>query len=387
MIAPRLTDPRAKSEYFIGLFRFSEQKDIVKAALKSRMHTINSAIFSRTEPALSTPALDDMVLNTPLSKSRTMRKISNRMSTGRGGGRFHSSRLRSPFISEDMSLKDDATLPTTYRASSQNDVPSVASTLSINSIITPIRGVLPEDLNSPFSVDTILSEADEMNSNRSHSRESNKHYFNGSNSLELGIAAELDTPVRNSSPNEERDDYRKKNDNGNNSLSSATPLSHVEYANNNFSNPSAQVEIASKAQRVQQQQQHKHRSVVALPTFRRSNSFEERDLRHSDGGIGGFLSSSEKEKSHLQKSNDNNNPNMTATAPEPFQGWLNKYSRRGLFKNWKQRYFVLREGKLFYYGEMASQFVGKSLKVFNNLNLARDMPLFEYILLLNSTIG
>jgi hypothetical protein len=50
--------------------------------------------------------------------------------------------------------------------------------------------------------------------------------------------------------------------------------------------------------------------------------------------------------------------------PEPKQGWMRKFSRGdGLFRNWRVRYFVLTGGKLHYFQEMVTTFVGSNLKV------------------------
>lgn len=46
-IGPRLTDPKAKTAYFLGLFRFAEEKSQVEEILKARTQTMNSSIFSK----------------------------------------------------------------------------------------------------------------------------------------------------------------------------------------------------------------------------------------------------------------------------------------------------------------------------------------------------
>lgn len=68
MLAPRLIDPRSKSDYFTGLFRFTEQKDIVEAALKSRMYTINSAIFSKVPASTSVDHSDSRLISTSIKR-------------------------------------------------------------------------------------------------------------------------------------------------------------------------------------------------------------------------------------------------------------------------------------------------------------------------------
>lgn len=51
MIGPRLTDPRSKVDFFLGLFRFSEEKEKVQEILKARTHVISSNLFR--QPGLS----------------------------------------------------------------------------------------------------------------------------------------------------------------------------------------------------------------------------------------------------------------------------------------------------------------------------------------------
>ncbi|RYG59993.1 DUF4476 domain-containing protein, partial [archaeon] len=48
-LVPRLTDPRAKMDTLIGLFRFSEEKSQVEEALKTRVQAINHAVFKVNE--------------------------------------------------------------------------------------------------------------------------------------------------------------------------------------------------------------------------------------------------------------------------------------------------------------------------------------------------
>lgn len=51
MIGPRLTDPRSKVDFFLGLFRFSEEKEKVQEILKARAHVMSSNLFR--QPGLS----------------------------------------------------------------------------------------------------------------------------------------------------------------------------------------------------------------------------------------------------------------------------------------------------------------------------------------------
>ncbi len=47
-VGPRLTDPRAKIEYFVSLFRFAEEKQIVEDVLKNRAQAISATLFSKS---------------------------------------------------------------------------------------------------------------------------------------------------------------------------------------------------------------------------------------------------------------------------------------------------------------------------------------------------
>jgi len=55
MVGPRLVDPRSKMEYFVGLFRFAEEKSAVEEILKARTQTMNAAMFTKVSvgPVLS----------------------------------------------------------------------------------------------------------------------------------------------------------------------------------------------------------------------------------------------------------------------------------------------------------------------------------------------
>lgn len=51
-------------------------------------------------------------------------------------------------------------------------------------------------------------------------------------------------------------------------------------------------------------------------------------------------------------------------TPPVLTGWMRKQGRKGLIKNWKRRYFVLKSGKLSYFENEAKQFpLGENLKV------------------------
>ena len=333
MIAPRLVDPRAKSEYFIGLFRFSEQKDIVKAALKSRMHTINSAIFSRTEISHSSPSMDDSaLLSTPQSK--LMRRLTNMNSRSSGRGSLSRMRKRE----EESSMKDDITLTTTSRESSQNDVASASST-PIKSTVRNLAVAMDDDFLSPYNLDKVIK-----------------------------------SPKKSIAVTDSMDEY-EGNHHTNNSFSA---ISHTEFANNVFSTPSAQVEIADKAHRLGQQYQsstnanfHNNKRsseryfAAPIPDDSTSNRFSDCGLVEPSSAMSTSQSNNQKssQASTITLSVPTLAGETTLPLPSPLDGWLCKYSRRGIFKNWKRRYFVLKEGKLTYYGEMSSPMVGKTLKV------------------------
>jgi len=48
MLGPRLTDPRAKVDYFLDLFRFSEEKEKVQGVLKARTTVLKSSSFRQS---------------------------------------------------------------------------------------------------------------------------------------------------------------------------------------------------------------------------------------------------------------------------------------------------------------------------------------------------
>lgn len=51
-IAPRLVDPKAKLEYFSGLFRYSGEKMLVEGPLKQRIQAVTSSMFSKANGAM-----------------------------------------------------------------------------------------------------------------------------------------------------------------------------------------------------------------------------------------------------------------------------------------------------------------------------------------------
>jgi hypothetical protein len=55
---------------------------------------------------------------------------------------------------------------------------------------------------------------------------------------------------------------------------------------------------------------------------------------------------------------------MNQSVPPLKRGWLKKYSRSGLIKNWQTRYFVLNSGKIAYYQNQSDRFpYGEDFKV------------------------
>ena len=47
ILGPRLIDPRSKVDHFLGLFRFSEEKEKVQEVLKARTHVLSSNLFKQ----------------------------------------------------------------------------------------------------------------------------------------------------------------------------------------------------------------------------------------------------------------------------------------------------------------------------------------------------
>lgn len=57
-------------------------------------------------------------------------------------------------------------------------------------------------------------------------------------------------------------------------------------------------------------------------------------------------------------------PLKSIKGPSIKKGWLRKKARKGLFKNWKTRFFVIANGKISYYRNEISEYpYGNSLKV------------------------
>eukprot|EP01038_Epipyxis_sp_PR26KG_P011462 gene11462-15354_t len=52
LIVPRLSDPRAKLDYFVGLFRFVEDKTQVEEVFKNRTEAMRSSLFKRDSALL-----------------------------------------------------------------------------------------------------------------------------------------------------------------------------------------------------------------------------------------------------------------------------------------------------------------------------------------------
>mmetsp|Transcript_22096 Transcript_22096/g.31739 ORF Transcript_22096/g.31739 Transcript_22096/m.31739 type:complete len:566 (+) Transcript_22096:39-1736(+) len=384
MIAPRLSDPRAKSEYFIGLFRFSEQKDIVKAALKSRMHTLNSAMFSRTEHSLfASPNLEDSSVLSSQSRIRSRRRsrVSLHATMNRNDAKLLS-KIHENSKSDDGN--DDTTLPTTSRESSQNDVGSAMLTplkASNNAITTSGKyhkreepssdDYLYSQVASPMSVETVCSDRSDVDDIERSFHHHNIQPFSPSNYPNLVVNDEEGSHLLEDETSVFLDYGSSRQFDHKNSSSSSTVVqsfhsshhtinnllsasSQVEYANNNFSSHAAKAQISEKAA---------HRNTVNLTStslLRRSHSVEDILVsnRHSDTELfesSNTFNSQRASQSQLLTSSPLISDRLsTVEEPEPIEGWLNKYSRRGLFKNWRLRYFTLRAGKLSYYSEKLS---------------------------------
>ena len=70
LVGPRLVDPKSKTSYFTGLFRYAEEKSAVEEILKARQQTLASAMFSKTDGI----------------RNMSGRSLLGRGSPGRGGG-------------------------------------------------------------------------------------------------------------------------------------------------------------------------------------------------------------------------------------------------------------------------------------------------------------
>ncbi len=63
-VGPRLIDPRVKMEYFVALFRFAEEKQIVEDVLKTRAQAISAALFNKS-PLTGQLLSHNLVFNWP----------------------------------------------------------------------------------------------------------------------------------------------------------------------------------------------------------------------------------------------------------------------------------------------------------------------------------
>jgi hypothetical protein len=77
MIGPRLTDPKAKMDQILGLFRFAEEKSKVEEILKARSATLLSSMFK------ATPSSTSSKQNSPTTRNR---KESGLIKFGKGRG-------------------------------------------------------------------------------------------------------------------------------------------------------------------------------------------------------------------------------------------------------------------------------------------------------------
>jgi hypothetical protein len=56
--------------------------------------------------------------------------------------------------------------------------------------------------------------------------------------------------------------------------------------------------------------------------------------------------------------------------PVVITGWMRKQGRKGLIRNWKKRFFVLKAGKLTYYSDEGKGGDGENMKVGSSTILA-----------------
>jgi len=288
MISPRLTDPRSRSDYFLGLFRFTEQKDIVEAALKSRMYTINSAMFSKVVPNTFVKEGWEQTdkLSNPSAKRRNNSKF-GKASAGRGPG---------------------------LRIRYEDSTPIIAETLYSSMIDMN----LDSDIGHHQKEDSYsnLDSIERIDSNAAESSESDAVDFNqSSSSLEVG-------------------------------------------------SPQWQAIISRRMQR----RLFKLDRNTFQRTPQRSTAFEHTDTTTINSHIDwpSFDSGALQETKHISLYRRATEPIVLKSLlyePEAKQGWLKKYSRDGLFKNWRSRYFVLSGGKLVYYENKVTTFVGSIEKV------------------------
>lgn len=108
MIAPRLVDPKAQQDYFVGLFRFSAEKDIVEKALKERAQVVNAGIFQVNCLDSSAP-----IVNTSEAPTNRNAKSGNPLFSGsksRGSGMF-GKLLGNKTATETKTVSNDITDP------------------------------------------------------------------------------------------------------------------------------------------------------------------------------------------------------------------------------------------------------------------------------------
>ena len=318
MLAPRLIDPRSKSEYFMSLFRFTEQKAIVEAALKSRMYTLNSAMFS-----------------TVITPSDELSSMRSNVSTKRRGGPKFAVGGRGPGIR--LSTSELGTISDSFYGYLQtNDI-----TLDSPRGSTDVTSTTPKSAERRLS--SILQELSSCSSPPCHSIVNDSPEKRGSLGLSLDntpsnqyeVGSELWLSIlsrrmqrrmevigRHSPPSKAREAFEED---------FATETPEPDWPSPSQDDQTAVDPTSS------------HVPTEAVSSSSSTNSTIEANRRATEPIFVRSL----------------------IFEPEPKQGWLRKYSREGLFRNWKLRYFILLGGKISYYEGKVSTFVGSNLKVRN----------------------
>lgn len=137
IVGPRLIDPRAESDYLIGLFKYAKHKDQVKEILKARAQILNSAMFNKASNSRPMLAADKSTPHTPTSSSPLA--VGGRGGSGRGsGGRGGRGRGRG---TPDRISKSN---PATPRAGT-----TIVNSVDVNAAIEALFNEVDETDSSP----------------------------------------------------------------------------------------------------------------------------------------------------------------------------------------------------------------------------------------------